>query len=505
MKFVFEVVETLPMLAWCMKLESGQSAIKVLHGTGVDRSDAFLYEGCWDGELTAEAMLSSDVCSATGACISGDKVLLACPSNTLVRLYAIRKGSALWFSNSMAFIIEAAADSIREDYAFYQDDISSVIDGLQDSRKSIPLQSGLSIDFYFHCNLEVTKTLDITVLPKKRPAPFADFSAYREFLSERLASLIRNANLPGRVMNFSPLVSISRGYDSVACAVLARQVGCEEAVTMYDPESPSPYEDSGSEIAKMLDMRITEYSRIAYKDSGGEWEFFAVGTGGEDIFFSPMEKIFAGKIFISGFHGDKIWDKNPSKISDQIIRGDPSGADLEEFRLRVGFIHVAVPFFGCLEHRSIATISKSAEMVKWSVGGDYDRPICRRIAEEAGVVRSSFGQKKRVMSRSFGTRGLEWYLGPASLQEFREYMAHHPPTWKTVDLSMYWIARWSEGTASGVGRFSYQVEKRLRKITKPLRRYSRPFDETRQLFHWSFGKMTQKYRAALTQKQETVS
>lgn len=43
---------------------------------------------------------------------------------------------------------------------------------------------------------------------------------------------------------------------------------------------------------------------------------------------------------------------------------------------------------------SIYKINNSQEMEKYSIGGQYDRPIPRRIAEESGVPRDSFGIKK---------------------------------------------------------------------------------------------------------------
>lgn len=39
-------------------------------------------------------------------------------------------------------------------------------------------------------------------------------------------------------------------------------------------------------------------------------------------------------------------------------------------------------------------MSMSAEMTPWSVGGHYDRPIARRIIEEAGVERGQFANRK---------------------------------------------------------------------------------------------------------------
>jgi hypothetical protein len=76
-------------------------------------------------------------------------------------------------------------------------------------------------------------------------------------------------------------------------------------------------------------------------------------------------------------------------------------AELTEFRMRVGFLNASVPFFGCTRHPEIHAISTSVEMSPWSVGGSYDRPIPRRIAEEAGVPRDAFGVSKEAVARPY--------------------------------------------------------------------------------------------------------
>lgn len=502
MHFTYEEVEGLAAMAWCVKIQTNSSAVTVLHGSGIDCREDFFYEGCWNGDLTGTAFLSANICAASGAVIQDDKLLIVSPSNTLARLYGIRNERGLFISNSMAFLVVAAGETIDPSYMYYQEDISSIIAGLKHAAKSIPLQGGARITFYFHCNIEVKKTLDIEVYDKNPCLPFSNFLEYRRFLSKGLADLVKNANAPSRSVKFSPLVSISRGYDSVTCAVLAKEIGCLDAITMFDPESETPDADNGAHLASILGLNVSEFSRVQYKESALESEFFAIGTGGEDIFFAAMEDLLAGKMFISGFHGDKVWDKNSKKISDQIIRGDPSGADLEEFRLRVGFIHVAIPFFGCRAHSSINSISRGVELNEWSIGGDYDRPICRRIAEEAGLDRLSFGQKKKVMSRSYWNDGLEWYFGEQSLQEFREYVSRNPKSVKKTDIVLHWLAQVTDKISSSASRFSYRLGNLIAKIAGPLRRYQRPIDETKQLFHWSFEKMVQRYRSALVRNQQ---
>lgn len=44
----------------------------------------------------------------------------------------------------------------------------------------------------------------------------------------------------------------------------------------------------------------------------------------------------------------------------------------------------------------LSKIAKSEAMRPWRLNTEYDRPIPRRIAEEAGVPRELFGQKKQA-------------------------------------------------------------------------------------------------------------
>ena len=63
-------------------------------------------------------------------------------------------------------------------------------------------------------------------------------------------------------------------------------------------------------------------------------------------------------------------------------------------RLKLG-ISCFLPLFGAIEWPSIHEITKSDDMKQYSIGGNYDRPIPRRIFENKGVDRKMFGQSKR--------------------------------------------------------------------------------------------------------------
>jgi hypothetical protein len=117
----------------------------------------------------------------------------------------------------------------------------------------------------------------------------------------------------------------------------------------------------------------------------------------EDIVYSAMSEYLGQRVLVTGFHGDKIWGLH-SKPTSVIQRGDISGSSLGEFRLRRDFVHLPLPFCAAQRHADIARISHSEEMKAFSIGGDYDRPIPRRIAEEAGVPRELIGTGKKAVS-----------------------------------------------------------------------------------------------------------
>ena len=150
-----------------------------------------------------------------------------------------------------------------------------------------------------------------------------------------------------------------------------------------------------------MGLRVREYKQDAYRSLSGfpEAEFAAVGDCGPDVVMAPMEDVFRQRLVITGVHGDTVWERqNKNVIERDIVRHDLHGSTLSEFRTRVGFVHIPVPFIGCINYPSVHKISNSEEMAPWSVGGNYDRPIARRLVEEMGVERDSFGMRKLAVT-----------------------------------------------------------------------------------------------------------
>jgi hypothetical protein len=59
-------------------------------------------------------------------------------------------------------------------------------------------------------------------------------------------------------------------------------------------------------------------------------------------------------------------------------------------------VHLPVPYINCRRWKSIQKLSRSPEMRPYHFGNPYNKPIARRLGEEAGASRESFGVRKRA-------------------------------------------------------------------------------------------------------------
>jgi hypothetical protein len=117
--------------------------------------------------------------------------------------------------------------------------------------------------------------------------------------------------------------------------------------------------------------------------------------------------------------GDVLWDKN-SVRSEWLRRKDTSGARFGEVRLEQGVLLCSPVFWGCQWESQILALSHLPEMQAWTLGSSYDRPVPRRLLEEAGVARHSFGTHKRAVSfnRRYGRP-----ISPDLRPDFERFLA----------------------------------------------------------------------------------
>jgi len=372
-------------------------------------------------------------------------------------------------SNSLPCLLASVGGTLDPTYAGYFPDLKSISRGLTRYARVLATSAGPVRLTYYH-NL-VWDGRGLVETPKRAGVePFGTFAAYRGFLAGTIGRLAENMGAPSRVEPYRMLGTISSGYDSAAAAALARPYGLTEAISF------------------------------------GSASFVAADAKGEDVCFKGAEEggHLAGRVLLTGFHGDRVWDRAARTDAD-LVRGDQSGLSLSEYRLWAGFLHCPLPFAGARQAASIRAISRSRELAPWHTGAYYSRPICRRILEEAGVPRDAFGRWKKSVSVLFSAQ--EGFLTPASLADYRFWLERHAEEWRrrgltppslVADSEERWrgardaIARVLEGLAHAGPRRLWFLRSAARRIITVGRR-DRLFHH---LFPWAMERAKQRYVTA---------
>jgi hypothetical protein len=150
--------------------------------------------------------------------------------------------------------------------------------------------------------------------------------------------------------------------------------------------------------------------------------------------------------------------------------------------------------------RRLYEISVSAEMQPWSLNSDYNKPIPRRIAEEAGVPREAFGMVKMASAHSILFEKHTFH--PASWQSFTTFLAEHPEIAVALQAqSAPLLKQWHRVKKGGVrtARKHLPYELYLRYVSSPhtlTHRANSPLWGSRFLYtlHWGFAQIRSRYR-----------
>jgi hypothetical protein len=428
-------------LAWLLDINGTPQNYELHCGSSVVIGDSGFFEGAWPGALAAMDFASAAEVFGSGATFTGDAWIVVPPSHTLEPVFSVRDGARLLISNALPFLLAHREDGLDPGFSAYHSRFYQVLRGLSALPIRIPSRKGAEITVHHYHNFRVGPDLALSSVAKPAAPHFTRFESYRGYLLSTIEATLRNAADPKRPHPYAPIATASQGYDSPAACAIARTAGCREVITHGFARRAFGVRDSdsGEDIAKALGMQVTVIDRDAYLQrddiEAPEAEFLSHGLEGGDVNFLSFEAQLPHRVLFSGFHGDAVWDRH--KVPNaEIVRGDMSGASLGEFRRRVDFFHIPVPFIGVLRHAEILAIAESAPMRPFALDNDYDRPVPRRILEEAGVPRQAFGMAKKAVAVLFfdlniglheqfagGTRrALRQFAGswhPAPLQRIR--------------------------------------------------------------------------------------
>jgi hypothetical protein len=383
-------------LAWLLILADGKAALEVGIGVEIHQSESGLhvFEGAWDGAFEAFGFCGAENFFGTGFSRSGDGFLFSTPTHTLDCLYLLTEPGRVIASNSIAFLYERAGLCLRPGSGI-STRLASILKGVNDYDTTLYEDSVYRLQQLAFCNFKIANG-QARILKKALAPSFGTYAGYKSYVTDTYARILRNAADSRRKRCYQPLTTISSGYDSTACAAIAARIGCKSAVTIRS--SRYGESDSGEEIAEKLGLSCAVFPRanLSVSDAAPEAEFIASGCGG-DVALVGFAEHLPGVVLSTGYHGDRVWDPHHTP-SDDLKGVGISGSGLTEFRLWLDFIHAPLAFIGAVRHHDLFRIGLSDDMAPYRVGGRYDRPIPRRMVEEAGVPREAFGQRKRVVN-----------------------------------------------------------------------------------------------------------
>ena len=206
-------------------------------------------------------------------------------------------------------------------YPNYEVDFNTILFGIQDYKKEIYLlnQLGEKVDvnvLYFR-NIEIDNENQLTIHIKPAVREYDNYNDYYSRLMKTMSDMVNNAKDVKRNWKYGIVTTISKGYDAPCCAVIAKKVGCNTAVT-FSAEGKYK-DDSGVEIANILGYEsIIEKDALAFMNRDDCIETFCIATGelGSDISFCSFDNEFSGNLVFTGDRGDSIWEKDSKNRND---------------------------------------------------------------------------------------------------------------------------------------------------------------------------------------------
>jgi len=408
MKLIFKPKEELPKLAWIANVEPQKQQATISHGSWVEVMEQGFIEGIWDGEFSKASFHRAACVFGSGAVVCDKKITFVSSTSTTDYLYwwSNKDRSLVTVANSLPLLLAFMDDELDSKVKEYESINNSITLGINRYIRKIPTKKG-EVNRLMYWNLAVTAE---QIFEHDKPLPpsftaYKDYAAYLFQCYERLASNARDA---GRSHPMAIFSTQSKGYDSTATNSVAKDYGIDLVFTVTKGKAIGYFasedkhletDDDGTAICKFFGLKNVPIERRALEnDSEMEYLFYAgMHETGDFNLQQISAHIDQPTVLITGTLGE-LWyrakDNRPNSINEELFRWDLGTHSLTEVRLQAGYVQLAFPYIGAINRVDILRITESEEMGPWQLGNDYDRPIPRRLAEEAGLERNMFGQRK---------------------------------------------------------------------------------------------------------------
>ena len=411
----YREVPRLPRLAWVATIDRAAGDVLVFHGSAVECREEWMVEGVWDAEFRSGGFHECPHFFGSGLRLA-DGCLYCVPSSALVNrlMYCVHRDRVL-VANSLALLLAFTGATLAPGHD-YRAETYAIRRGVRGYPKAFVVRHPEIASFFqVYDECLVIGSGEPTFESGRPVRTIASFAAYRALVAEALGRLQDNFLSRYRDTPMQAFSTVSTGYDSAASTVLVKDLDLETCFTSRRSNSHIPWwlnreagSDDGRPIADRLGLRTEYLDGRASRMTEDELYFLAPGCAPPLPVLHSMarhiERSGAVGVVFTGFQGDEVWDINRWEREYQdagVLRGDTTAIMLSEIRLKSGFINVPVPSLFARSLRYLVAIALSVEMAPWRLGSDYDRPIPRRILEEAGIPRQLFGTRKKAVVETY--------------------------------------------------------------------------------------------------------
>lgn len=400
--------DDIPPLAWLTTSFDNPQSVRFILGARVEQTKSTFFEGVWDGPVRKAGFRRSSNFFGTG-CSFHNYLVFTPPRHCFDAIYVATSNGVTHVTNSLALLIRTALPYISNanlgDLALrlkqHSDDSTKLGADLSDHFAT--QQNGWSLHRVMYHNFGIADDGHPVRVFHHEQRPAETFEAYQANLRNVVQTISANAQSKHRKFPFSVVSTISNGYDSPACTAIAKSVGCTLAHTISgDVRGRS---DSGDDVGAQLGISVKSHPHILKSsvDSlalhfdeeslGYSAEFLATSGLGDDVVFASFGEDIHNCVVFEGSFGDGIWAKR-LRTGAGLPTGLKTAKSKSEFHVRTGTIFVPMPVIGAKFAQGIRKVLTQPDMAPYVLGNSYDRPIPRRIVEEAGGLRESFGQRK---------------------------------------------------------------------------------------------------------------
>lgn len=463
MGFTFEVVRNalLPKLGWYADVTKGHCKVEVGALVEVDPSakPSWVMAGMWDGPFTKGSFADAEHRFGSGLALVNGELKVAPAHSTVDRCIYGRDGERWFLSNSLVLVLArtGARLSLEFDHRPWGESmclgVNHYLKHIAVEHPTIPQLQQLIWE-----TLTVRSDGSYGFALSDKVHSFGDYAQYIAKYREALQRLWANATDKARAKPMRAVTSASRGYDSASVtAMVAPVTGRIPSWTAQRSNTRIPpmlrklmntdvSDDDGSEIARTLgcEPQYLDLELDGLPEELEAWCWAGAQISPELVFRSLLEEADTHEVptvFFAGHNGDGLWEVNLSDwaMTGQVIRGAQSGYSLIEARHRYAVVECSTPYLFSRSVQSVNRISKSSEMEPWRLNNAYDRPIPRRILEEAGVPREAFGWGKKAVAQDF-----ESPQGDALRKRFFERSGWSEPAeqaYRGVNFGIYFARR----------------------------------------------------------------